>query len=395
VRDGYGIVRRSDTRWLALVAATAIVLYLCWQMLAPFVDVLLWASVLAIVAWPVKRRLDRRYSPNVSAILTTGLAVLVVLIPLTLVTTAVLKQGAEAADMLHDGLKRLLDPDSRVMKWLDNYLDLSTVRDPKLLGSKLGAVWSVVANRTLGIVGGFVGGIVQAFFVVFTLYYLLRDSNVIVPAIRRSLPLTGQQADLIFERTGEVISASVNGVLVIAAIQGLLGMIAFVALGLPSALLWGVIMFLLSTIPMAGSAIVWAPAAIYLFATGHWIKAVLLVAWGALVIGMIDNLLRPRLVGKRAKLHELIIFFSVLGGLQVFGVLGLFVGPVVAAIALALLDVFAQLREVEAAAVTTPAVGMPAGVSASEAATFPAVAVELPQSPAPPPPDPGKSGATG
>jgi predicted PurR-regulated permease PerM len=105
-------------------------------------------------------------------------------------------------------------------------------------------------------------------------------------------------------------------------------------------------MFLLSTIPMAGSAIVWAPAAIYLFATGHWIKSIFLVAWGALVIGMIDNVLRPRLVGKRAKLHELIIFFSVLGGLQVFGVLGLFVGPVVAAIALALVEVF-QHSEVD------------------------------------------------
>jgi predicted PurR-regulated permease PerM len=99
-------------------------------------------------------------------------------------------------------------------------------------------------------------------------------------------------------------------------------------------------MFLLSTIPMAGAAIVWVPAAIYLAATGHWGKAIFLTAWGAIVIGLIDNLLRPKLVGQRAKLHELIIFFAVLGGLQVFGVLGLFVGPVVAAIALALLEVF-------------------------------------------------------
>jgi predicted PurR-regulated permease PerM len=169
-----------------------------------------------------------------------------------------------------------------------------------------------------------------------------------MPAIRRSLPLTEAQADVIFKRTGEVISASVNGVLVISAVQGFLGMIAFWVLELPSALLWGVMMFLLSTIPMAGSAIVWGPAAIYLFATGHWIKAVMLVVWGGVVIGLIDNILRPRLVGKRAKLHELIIFFSVLGGLQVFGVLGLFVGPVVAAIALALVEVFHRSEKEEA-----------------------------------------------
>jgi predicted PurR-regulated permease PerM len=127
--------------------------------------------------------------------------------------------------------------------------------------------------------------------------------------------------------------------LVIAAIQGALGGIAFFALGLPSALVWGVVMIFLSLIPMAGAFVVWVPAAIYLAVTGHWVKALLLVAWGAFVIGTVDNFLRPKLVGERTKLHELFIFFSVLGGLQVFGVLGLVLGPVVLAITLALLDV--------------------------------------------------------
>ena len=343
--------RSSSARWLALVAATGIVLYLCWLMLAPFIDVLLWGTVLAIVVWPVHVRLRRRgLSEHVSAMLTTALTVLIVLIPLTLITTAVLRQGAAAADYLQDGVRRLLDPNSKFFVWLDQRFDLSPLRDPKLLGSRLGSVWGAVANRTLGLVGGFLGGVVQVFFVLFTLYYLLRDAEaIIIPGIRRSIPLTRPQADTIFERTGEVISASVNGVLVISAIQGFLGMLAFWVLGLPSALLWGVIMFLLSTIPMAGSAIVWAPAALYLFVTGHWIKGTLLAAWGVCVIGMIDNVLRPRLVGKRAKLHELIIFFSVLGGLQVFGVLGLFVGPVVAAIALALIEVFRRSETVDPA----------------------------------------------
>ena len=332
---------RPNARWLALVAATAIVLYLCWLMLQPFVDVLLWASVLAMVSWPVQRRLRREgYPAWVSAMMTTVLVVLVLLIPLTLVTTAVVKQGAGAVDALHDGMHRLLDPDSRFLNWLDQYVDVGPLRDPKVFASRMGAIGGAIANRTLGIVGGVVGGVVQAFFVLFTLYYLLRDGDLVMAAIRRSLPLTEAQAEVIFVRTGEVISASVNGVLVIAAIQGILGMIAFWVLGLKSALLWGVVMFLLSTIPMLGAFLVWVPAALYLAATGHWAKAIVLAAWGALVIGMVDNLLRPKLVGKRAKLHELIIFFSVLGGLQVFGVLGLFVGPVVAAIALALVEVF-------------------------------------------------------
>jgi predicted PurR-regulated permease PerM len=293
------------------------------------------------VAGPVNRQLRARgYSAEASAIVTTALVVLVVLVPLTLVTAAVVRQGADAADSVHAGVVKLLDPQSWLFQKIDRYFDLDPLRDPKVLASRLGAIGGVVASRSLGLIGGVLGGIVQVFFVLFTLYYLLRDSERIMPAIRAALPLSDEQAGTIFRRTADVITASVNGVLAIAAVQGFLGMIAFLIVGLPSALLWGVVMFLMSTIPMAGSAIVWVPAAIYLAATGHWGKAIFLTVWGTVVIGLIDNLLRPKVVGQRAKLHELIIFFAVLGGLQVFGVLGLFVGPVVAAIALALLEVF-------------------------------------------------------
>jgi len=132
---------------------------------------------------------------------------------------------------------------------------------------------------------------------------------------------------------------------VISAIQGALGAIGFYIAGMPSPLLWGTVMFLLSMIPMLGAFLVWIPAALYLMAIGRWPMAIFMTVWGGLVIGMIDNVLRPKLVGQRARLHELIIFFAVLGGLQVFGVLGLFVGPVVAAIALAMVDVFRRANQ--------------------------------------------------
>jgi predicted PurR-regulated permease PerM len=158
-------------------------------------------------------------------------------------------------------------------------------------------------------------------------------------AVYNVMPLDDRRAREIIDRTQEVISASVYGVLVIALIQGTLGGIAFWALGLPSALLWGVVMVFLSMIPMAGAFVVWVPAALYLVITGAWGKAIILTVWGALVIGSVDNFLRPKLVGEKTRLHELLIFFSVLGGLQVFGVIGLVLGPVVVAITIALLDV--------------------------------------------------------
>jgi len=196
-----------------------------------------------------------------------------------------------------------------------------------------------IAQSTVGLVGGALGAVVQIFFIIFTMYYLFRDGAQIVRVLPAVLPLETAQSEEIFTRTKEVIGASVYGVLVIAAIQGALGGLAFFLLGLPSPLVWGVVMAFFSLIPMAGSFVVWVPAAIYLAATQQWWKAGFLVFWGAIVIGMVDNFLRPKLVGEKTRLHELFVFFSVLGGLQVFGVLGLVLGPVVLAITLALFDV--------------------------------------------------------
>jgi predicted PurR-regulated permease PerM len=171
------------------------------------------------------------------------------------------------------------------------------------------------------------------------MYYLFRDGERLRAAAYDIMPLSDDKAHEILNRTGEVIGASVYGVLVIAVVQGVLGGLAFWVLGLPSPLLWGVVMIFLSMIPMLGAFIVWVPAAIYLVLTGDWGKAIMLAVWGALVIGSVDNFLRPKLVGERTRLHELLVFFSVLGGLQVFGVLGIVLGPVIVAITIALLDV--------------------------------------------------------
>ena len=151
-------------------------------------------------------------------------------------------------------------------------------------------------------------------------------------------------------RCHDVIAASLRGVLFIAAIQGALGGIGFWALGISSPMFWGVVMFFLSMIPMAGAFIVWVPVAVYLAATGHYWKATLLTVWGGGVIGMADNLLRPRMVGSRTRLHELVVFFSVLGGINVFGVLGIIAGPVVIAMTTSFLDVLRRVDEDSAVA---------------------------------------------
>ncbi len=345
--------QRIQARWLALLTATVIALYLCWLMLQPFVNVLAWAAVLVILFYPVHRRLVRwTRRPSTSALLSSLLVIFTIVVPLSLITLAVINELSNALNAVQGNVSALLDPQSspiaRLIGWLGRFVNIEELRSGEFLMERLKGMSGAIASRALGFVGGLVGAIVQIFFVIFTMYYLFRDGERFVQALPDTLPLQRDQSEKIFTRTRDVIAASVYGVLVIAVIQGALGGLAFWALGLPSAIVWAVVMTFLSMIPMAGSFLVWVPAAIYLALTGHWGKALILAAWGTIIIGTIDNFLRPKLVGERTKLHELFIFFAVLGGLQVFGVVGIVLGPVVLAITLALLDVFRHMgRPVE------------------------------------------------
>jgi predicted PurR-regulated permease PerM len=312
-------------------------------MLKPFVAVLAWAAVLVIIFYPIHKRLVRVITtPSLCAALSSLLVIIVILVPFALVAVAVINELRGTADYVQTNLPVLLNPNAsvigRAITWVENQAGVTHAQSQQILGNTLRAAGGTLATQTLGIVGGAIGLIVQAFFVIITMYYLFRDSEQILGAIRNSLPLEDQQSEDIFRRTREVIEASVHGVITVAMVQGALGGLAFWVFGLPSALLWGVFMALVAILPMAGAWLVWIPAAVYLLATGHWVKAIALVVWGALVVGTIDNFLQPRLVGKRAHMHELLVFFSVLGGLTLFGVLGIILGPVVLAIAMALLD---------------------------------------------------------
>ncbi len=338
-------MNRFSPRWVALWIAVLVAVYLCWLMVQPFIEIILWAAVMAIVSFPLNLRLRRRFGPAGSAALTTSAVVLVVLAPLVFVAFSMVNEAAKVARTLPSGVHKVLNPDSAILKKLGHYVDVGPLLDPQFISEKLKMLATALASKMAGLLGGALGIGVQIFFVLFTLFYLLRDSDRILQNLREWLPLSQIQSEPLLRRTHEVISASLNGVLVIAAVQGALGGVGFLVLGISSPILWGVVMFLMSMIPMVGPFVVWGPAAIWLLASGYWIKATILVAWGAGVIGMTDNLLRPRLVGGKTRLHELVVLFSVLGGLQVFGILGIVIGPVVVAVTIGLLDALRQVNE--------------------------------------------------
>src|SRR5919107_2358402 len=303
---------------VALVAVLVAAFYVCWLMFQPFFNVLLWAAVLCVVFYPMHRRiLERTGKPSLAAALSTVAVILLILLPVTAVTIAVVRELSGVAAAVQGDNQWTAPPAlARALEFVGRYVDIDRETARKFLAERMQTWGTALAASTLMVVGGAVGAVTQMLLVVFTLFYFFRDGERIRQAAYEMVPLERVQWQDIISRTKDVIGATVYGVLAIAAIQGTLGTFIFWILGLPSPLLWGVVMFFLSMIPMAGAFLVWVPAAIYLALIGAYVKAGVLVAWGLLVISSIDNVLSPRLVGRRARLHELLIFFAVLGGLQ-------------------------------------------------------------------------------
>jgi predicted PurR-regulated permease PerM len=180
----------------------------------------------------------------------------------------------------------------------------------------------------------------QILLMLFTLFFFFRDRQLVLQKVRSLVPLADQEADEVFQRVGDTIHASIYGTLFVALIQGTLGGLMFWWLGLPTPVLWGVVMSLLAVIPYLGAFVIWLPVALFLALEGDYGRAAILFAWGAIVVSLIDNLLYPILVGQRMRLHTLPVFFSILGGLTVFGMAGLVLGPVVLALTLALMEIW-------------------------------------------------------
>jgi len=282
-------------------------------------------------------------------------------VPLALITLIVVRDVRHVAQYVQENHESLLHPNpdtmiGRMLARIDRVVDVDRLSSREYMAQRTSALSSAIASHTLNAVGGLLGIIVQVFFVIFTMFYLFRDTDSIRDALRSYLPLDRWAAHEIFQRTREVIHASIYGSLVIGIVQGVLGAIIFLILGVPSPILWGVVMILASLVPVIGTALVWVPAALYLLVSGHWIKALILVIWGFGVIGTVDNVLRPKLVGERTRLHELVVFFAVLGGIQVFGALGIITGPAIAAIALALFEIWKRAVPAEPATAPAPAV---------------------------------------
>jgi predicted PurR-regulated permease PerM len=312
-------------------------------MLRPFVDVLGWAAVLVIVFYPLHQRLAAKLRrPGASALASSLLVLMVFVVPLIFLVITLANEVAGAARSLPGFLEAQAPLTKRVSVWLHDRLLVDSARSQAFIVEQLNNMGAALLGQSVGLIGGIIGAIFKAFFVIFTMYYLFRDGDRFVRSLPGILPFERSQSEALINRVNEVVGAGVYGVVSIAMIQGALSGLAFWILGVPSPILWAVVTAFICMIPVAGSFLVWLPASIFLIAAGQWGKGIALVLWGALVVSTVDNFLRPRLIKNQTKLHELFIFFSVLGGLRLFGLLGIVLGPVILAITLGLLETFSR-----------------------------------------------------
>ncbi len=329
---------REHRRVLVRLVATALGLVLCFQLAVPFLSALAWALALAVLFTPLQQWLEMKLRrPALAALVCVAMIALIVVAPATFVGQRLIAQAAQGAETIEAKVRsgewrRTLDAQPRfapLVARLEQQLDLpGTVKSV--------ATW--LSTTAGSVVKGSIVQVIGFTLTFYLLFFFLRDRREALDALRALSPLTDAETDRMIGRVADTIHANVYGTLAVAGVQGLLGGLMFWWLGLPAPFLWGVVMALLSVVPVLGAFVVWLPAALFLVAEGSWGKALVLALWGMLVIGTIDNLLRPVVVGKRLKLHTVLAFLSVIGGLILFGSAGLILGPVALTITIGLLE---------------------------------------------------------
>ena len=333
---------------LVLIAATVAGVYACYRLVLPFVPAFAWALTFAVLFAPVHRWNEARLKrPNLAAGISVTMVVLIVAVPGILVAGRLIEEAARAAFAIRTAIDsgewhRAIESHPRIaplMDWVGQQLNL-----PGLVGRAASWLTNTSASLVRGSIAQAIGFLLTFYF----LFYCFRDRRVALASLLNLSPLSEDELAEVTSRVADTIYATFYGTIVCAAVQGALGGLIFWWLGLPAPLLWGVIMGLLAIVPVFGAFVVWIPAAALLALDGHWGQALILTGWGGAVIGGIDNVLYPILVGNRLRLHTVPAFVSVVGGLAVFGASGVILGPLVVTITLTLLKIWRARASVRA-----------------------------------------------
>ena len=340
-------IRNLESRSFLVVVllVTAAFIWIVSDLLMP----VFWAAVLAVLFTPLNRWFLSlvKGQKSLAAVFTTLTVMFVIVVPFGLLAAAVTRQALGIYRQFAAGEINLEAPIAfieRMVPMLNDFLAAYGISVENVRASlEAGAM---AASRYLATEAVAFGRDAVTFTLLFgvmlyVLFFFIRDSDRLLEALIRALPLGNDRERRLLDKFAEVSRATMKGTLVVAVVQGLIGGIAFAILGVNAAILWGVAMGIFSLLPAIGPALVWLPAAVILIATGSVWKGVILILIGTFVIGLVDNLLRPILVGRDMKMPDFLVLLSTLGGLAVFGIAGVIAGPLIAALFLVVWDMFA------------------------------------------------------
>jgi predicted PurR-regulated permease PerM len=326
--------------------------------ISPFYGAILWAIVAAIVFAPFNRRLAGVMPrwPNTTALATLIFIVALVIVPAIMIGTSLVQEILNLYVSIQsnelDIGQRFAEVQKSLPVWMTNLLDRLGLTDVDQVSERfsngIANVVRILAKGALDIGQSAFSFFVGMSVMLYLAFFLLRDGPQLSKQISRAIPLLPEQKFALFEKFATVIRATIKGSIVVAVLQGLIGGVIFWFLGIHAALLWGVLMGFLSLLPAIGTGLVWVPVAAYLLLTGSIWQGLVLVFCGLFVIGMVDNILRPILVGKDTRMPDYVVLISTLGGIGVFGVNGFILGPIVAALFMAAWDIFGRSRTAKA-----------------------------------------------
>ncbi|WP_353154301.1 AI-2E family transporter [Pollutimonas bauzanensis] len=332
-----------------LLLLAAVTVAFIWVLL-PYYGAIFWGTILAIVFSPLHRRLlaKMRGRPNLAAFTTLLIIILMVIIPLILITGALLQEGANVYNRMSTGELNLGDYFEQIVSALPPSVhellnrfgigDVFSLREKLSAGALQGSKF--LATQAVNVGQNTFEFLIGMGVMLYILYFLLRDGANLARHSKQLIPLSEDHKQHLFRKFATVVRATVKGNIAVAITQGSLGGLMFWFLGIQGALLWGVLMTFLSLLPAVGAALIWAPVAIYFLVTGAVWQGITLTLFGVIVIGLVDNILRPLLVGKDTKIPDYVILISTLGGLSVFGLNGFVIGPLFAALFIACWDLF-------------------------------------------------------
>jgi predicted PurR-regulated permease PerM len=315
--------------------------YLLYRIVEPFLGQIGWATVLAICVHPWHERLARRFGDNRGALISTLVVTLLLVLPVVFVGFAVVPEASHAAADIQDSLERGTATEKLrpTWDWARAHAPLPPVEEIKTrIAGELSGLAAGAATAAGSLLRNVLVFLFNLLLTLFILFFLLRDASAFSSALLRLLPFEDEQRRRLMVLSRDLVSASVTASLAVALVQGFTGGVMFAALGIRAPLLWGVVMTFASLIPVVGTGLVWVPAAAWLLLSGETARGLILVAVAVVFLGNVDNVLRPMFLRGRSRLPTVVVFLSLMGGVSAFGFIGIVLGPLVTAIAMALFE---------------------------------------------------------